>query len=480
MDLSIPPKPVAPTNEIERRWRFQAKKRRMLTGNWAMDLEDELQKHLPTDRRAAWGISDLSSCALKSISSALSALYDEHPIVSCIGPNAANAALLLGRDGLVDKAGLWSLMQYIQMMTIGINDMFIRIDVNSTKDGLFYRPVFPDMISAFAPTNDPMQPNYIEEYRLRMIDKNAKWTLDLYDLRNPNKPTYEIYTIDAAGHRLENITKKILGSNMSGRNYPYRDSQNKPFLPFVAYHSAITGRLFSAFDNAEITAGSLSASMQYTFYTHMLIDCSHPQRYLVSLQPAGMDVYEGDSNARRAAISTDPASILCFVADPDTQTQPMVGQFQPGGDPLRLLEAITIYERRLAVYSGISPADIQKSSGDPRSGMAISLSQSAKREAQRRYAPIFRYSDIHNLEISAKLANRFLNMNLPESGYRIKYQSIPLTPEERKAQREDLAQKIQLGLIGPIEAIKELHPDFDDDEAIAYLRKIRKEKIEFS
>ena len=476
--LTIPPKPAAPTPEIEDRWRDSAKRRRMLTGNWQLDLEEELSKHLPIDRRRAWGIADMSSNVFKSISQALAALYDLQPIVTVQGENAQNAAVLLGKNGFIDKAGLWPLMQFAQYMTIGLNDMFIRADIEN--GALHYRPVYPDMVSAFAPAGDPLQPYYLEELRLRVVDGKTEWTQDLYDLRNPKKPIYEVHVLNASGEKVRNITNDILGGNRSGTKYPYRDASGAPFLPFVAYHAQVNGQLFSAHENRELVAGSLSASMLYTAFLHITRDCSHPQRYISGLQLAGTTIYDSDNNARRAAIATDPASILCFVADPDTTTQPMIGQFQAGGDPLSLLEAITIYERRLAVYAGINPADIVKSSGDPRSGFAISLSQEAKREAQRRYAPIFRYSDIAMLSMSAKLCNRFLGTVLPEEGYNIKYQSLPLSPEELKAQREDIAAKLDLGLIGPIEAVMQLHPDFDRVEAVAYLTQIRKERIEFS
>ena len=33
----------------------------MILGAWEEDLEDELSRHLPPDRREAWGPSDMSS-----------------------------------------------------------------------------------------------------------------------------------------------------------------------------------------------------------------------------------------------------------------------------------------------------------------------------------------------------------------------------------------------------------------------------------
>ena len=77
------------------------------------------------------------------------------------------------------------------------------------------------------------------------------------------------------------------------------------------------------------------------------------------------------------------------------------------------------------------------------------------------------------------MANRFLGTSLPESGYRIEYQAVPLAPEELKAQREDIIAKLGANLIGPVEAIQQLHPDFSDVEAVEYLNRIKRQKIEF-
>ena len=144
-----------------------------------------------------------------------------------------------------------------------------------------------------------------------------------------------------------------------------------------------------------------------------------------------------------------------------------------------MLESITVYERRLATYAGINPADVQKMSGDPRSGYAIAISRSSLREAQRKFAPSFRIADIHTLEISAKIANRYLGTSYPEDGYRIEYHAIPLSPTESKEQRENMLALLAAGLISKVDAIKILHPDLDDIDARKMLLKIQQENLTF-
>jgi hypothetical protein len=194
-----------------------------------------------------------------------------------------------------------------------------------------------------------------------------------------------------------------------------------------------------------------------------------------------MDSFDNNLESRRQAIASDPASILVFAPDPDLAPgqQPQIGQYQAGGDVSQMLEAITVYERRLATYMGINPADVQKMSGDPRSGYAISISRSSLREAQRKYAPSFRRADIETLEISAKIANRYLGTSYPESGYRIEYHAIPLSPQESKEQRENMLALLQAGLISKVDAVMILHPDLDEVDAKKMLLKIQQDNLSF-
>jgi len=168
--------------------------------------------------------------------------------------------------------------------------------------------------------------------------------------------------------------------------------------------------------------------------------------------PAGMSMFDNDIASRRNAISTDPSSVLLFNPDPDLQSgqQPQIGQFQAGGDVEKLLESITVYERGLATSAGINPADVQKMSGDPRSGYAIAMSRSSLREAQRKFSPAFRRGDVETLEKSAMIANR---------------------------QREHILSLLTAGLISKVDAIQILHPDLDEQDARNKLIRIQQQNL---
>ena len=80
----------------------------------------------------------------------------------------------------------------------------------------------------------------------------------------------------------------------------------------------------------------------------------------------------------------------------------------------------------------------------------------------------------------AMLCNRFLRANLPETGYRVVYTPLGLSPEEMRAQREDIIQKLSAGLISPVDAMQIMNPDLDPIEAKQELERIRAERAQYS
>jgi hypothetical protein len=56
---------------------------------------------------------------------------------------------------------------------------------------------------------------------------------------------------------------------------------------------------------------------------------------------------------------------------------------------------------------------------------------------------------------------------------------MPLTPDEVRAQREDIIAKMQASLISPVQAVMMMYEDMDQREAREYLLQIRRERAEF-
>ena len=476
-------KPAAPTEADQSRWDHSSLRKRLILGAWLQDLENELARHLPPDRREAWGPADLSSNPFEQITRQLAVLYHENPSVTNANEDISS---LVGRSGLVTLAGLWPLMARAQQMILGMREAILRIDVIPdpdgialTSSGLQYRLVTSDLVYLEAHPDQPDIPTYYVEYRLRSHHGESVWIADCLDISNPNNPTFKMHKVDQGGKLGIDVSDKYMGGSLEGEAYPYRDAQGRPFLPIVLYHAEKTGHLWDSFSGSTMIYGSLTSATLYTMWVHLVRDSCWAQKYVAGLSVAGLNQMDQDQISRRSAIATDPSSILVFAQDPDAQGQPLVGTFNVPVEPGSLLESIAKYETRVALAAGLSPADISRQSGLPSSGYALAVSRSGQREAQKKYAPIFRMGDEELLAKSAMLANRFLGTSLPESGYRVSYHSMPLAPDEIKAQREDIIGKMEAGLMSPVQAIMEMYDDMDEIEAKQLLNQIRKDKAEF-
>lgn len=479
-----PMKPMAPNQEEQARWDHTGLRRRLLLGAFEQDLEEELARHLPPDRREAWGPSDLSSNVFEQITRQLSVLYHETPAITNMNGDIDS---LVGREGLVTKSGLWQLMQRTQQMVLGLRECLIRIDVNPHSDeiarvpGIQYRMVTPDMVYCESHPDQPDFPVYYQEYRLRKDDKgNHVWVVDILDIRDQANPMFGMFLVEKDGSLGQDVSEYYMGHPTHyGQDYPYRDSQGRPFLPVVLYHAEKTGYLWDTWAGSTQVYGSLSSACYFTMWGHLVKSASWSQKYVANLTLSGMNTLDQNELSRRASISTDPSSILVFTQDMDGQGQPMVGSFGIATDPNDLLESISKYEMRVALSAGLSPSDISRQAADPRSGFALAVSKSGQREAQKKVAPVFRMADEELLAKTAMMANMYLGTSLPEDGYRVSYHSIPLTPEEMRAQREDIIAKMGAGLISPVTAVMMMYDDMDAKEARDYLLTIRRERAEF-
>ena len=184
MQYLQPQKPPAPDLATQKRWEHSALRKRMLCGDWHEDLVLEMQSHFSEDRRAIIGIEDMSSNVFMGVCKALNALYNEAPAVGVIEETTNQAEGLLSKNGLLNKGGLWPIMQRVMYYTIGMREMFLRIDTHN--DQLVFVPVTPDMIYAESNPADPMNPLLIAELKLRehVHSKKLIWTYDVFDIRD--------------------------------------------------------------------------------------------------------------------------------------------------------------------------------------------------------------------------------------------------------------------------------------------------------
>ncbi len=466
-----------PESEFDQeRWSHSSLRRRMLSGLWEQDLKDSISNHVQSQRAQAWGVPDLSSNVFCSVVTQLAALYDVRPTVT----NASDAAALIEPGGLIDAAGLFPLMPRFESNTLGMREMMMRVSYDKKATGLHYRPVTPDRFVAWSRAAAPSIMTGFKELRLR-TDPDTKedvWAWDLVDVTDPEKPVYQVLEVNEQGETSDQ-TAKYLGSDLSGPNYPIRDAAGTPRLDGVLYHAeAIGDGLWDAWKGCEVVYGSLKASVLWTFFGHAVLDASWPQRWAANAKVSGVEVTDAGQAGRRQQIPADPAMIIIFELLEENGGQAMIGQWEPAANIDDLFAAIGQYESRLSEFANVSPADIQRVSGEARSGYAIAITNEGKRTAQRRFEPQFRRGDLEVIELSAILVNRATGSAFPESGYGVAYESVPLSAAERKAVLEAITLKVDMGLMSKIDAFMELHPGVNREEAIKRLRQIRQDEAE--
>ena len=447
------PTPPAPSNPSEAmRWEHTRHRRALMEGTWQRLLEDRLQEQLGSTRRQAWGRPDLSANPFKVVATELSTLYDADPDV-----RHNRAGDVSGFTDLVSRAALWPQMSRFQSMVIALREMWMRVDVEDGR--LIYRPVPPDMTVAESDPSRPTIPTAYAEVRLRHVRGETVWAWDVMDIRDPANPSYTVRLTTDDARFGEDVTEEVLGARFDGPAYPYRrnpvgiETLGAPILPVVLYHASLYGdRLFDAYNGVELYEGSLSLALYYSYLGHCLRDASFPQRYAIGVRVAGSDSVDGGTRGQRVEVITDPTTILMLDAAMDAQ--PQVGQFQAGADVEKLEATIAAIAHRLATDAGLSPSELQRTSGSAKSGYAISLSQDGKRTAQRRYVMQFSDSDQRLMAVSATLYNRAMGTQFPEAGYSVLYREIPLSPEELASRREHVLAMQEAGLMTRVEALR--------------------------
>lgn len=412
------PEAMAYVDELRRR-------RSLIYGGWPEMARARVLRRLGTVRTDVLGDADLSSNTFSATMSALAVLYSEAPTIT----NSVDPSAVEDMTHFVRKAGLWPRMQRYQRDCLAMREMLLRVDVvreSRTGDPLRdlcarYRPVFPDLCELTPDPEQPERPIAIVEYRRRPLGGSRRWTKETWSLAD-GVPTHRVSdgTVD--------ISKEYglpeLGA--FGDDYPtrYRRSDGRPVLPYVLHHAALTGSLLDSFHGIELVEGTLEVAVDWTYFHHVLRNAAFGKIVAIGCRPVALGVEGSGGTARQAGVS-DPAVVHEFEVDPNYQGQASVTMLSQSVSAVDVGEAISIYERKIATFAGIDPSEIQRISGDPRSGYAIALSTEGKRQAALRYAPVFAYADAETLALTAIMLNRELGAEVyPEEGWGVEYAGI--------------------------------------------------------
>lgn len=444
------------------RMQESARRRRLLEGVWEQDLIEAMAQYLSPEQLAAWGRPELSANTFRSVCTQLAVLYQQAPVIDhAQTPSAATMREL--------TASVWPEAAQFQRYVIGMRECFRRVDWSEGR--LQVRIVPVDTVTAEASPDRPSEPHTVIEYRPREYRGSEILTRDVLSINGD-----PVYRIESSDGKVD-LTREFLGEDYSGAAYPYRDTAGAPILPYVLTHAIPTGRLFDAYEGAELVSGTLTVAALFVHWRHVVFDASWPQRYAVNARPAGM-YSDPNSDENATYVPTDPASLLLLeAANPEAAVN--IGQFQPGGDPVKVGEAIHSYAAALAGEFDLSPSDIARSHTSARSGYAIHILRDSQRNASKRYEVGHRAGDVALMRAAAVLYNRFSgSAPIAEDGYSIRYQPIPLSVEERKTRIEEYRIRAELGTASVVQFLAEME-GITEEEARSRLEVIRQDRIRY-
>jgi hypothetical protein len=424
------------------------------------------------DRAQVVGSPDLSVNALREIARQLSTpgLYGYRPTVT--HPDVEATAWFLEPDGALDQAGTFAKLQEVQFYALGLGDMFVRIDAEAGH--LQLRLVKPINVEIVWHPKRPDEPMIVRELQMRWDTLREQWIYcwDEYDL--PGR-RFRVLSADRKDDVTGTYEPALVGA------WPWVFSDGTPFLPWVKYHWRDTGECWHHHHMRGLTRGTLQACLYATLTGHAAESASGKAVVVSGLRPMGAGVVlpkDGQSGVPVVTIDILPGTFMYHEGIPGVQ--PLVQEVGPGSDLSVLSEWLWQYVGRLASVYGINGTDILRTSANPTSGASLSIQQRGRREFSNQVEPLFRLRDVELLGKAAAMIRISGGPALPESGYAITYQQIPLSSDERREQREHLDWQAKAGQLSPIDVYKALHPGVSADAARAAIvrAKIDSARIE--
>lgn len=430
---------------------------RLLDGLAQPDLREYIVRRVGDVRARAWGQPQRTTCALADLSAAVAVLYVQDPTVSHPDAAAASAAAAGVADVVADTverlriSGLWQVAGEAQRLTEALNECAIHVEIDGGR--IVWRLVTPDLLQGLPSPGRPGEPEVLAEWRPRLVTRPGRaaaweWCADVYDLRDPERPSYQI--VDETG---ADLTTTILDGVPDGGfvgpayRWRYRPSatypDGRPFIPYSLRHAEAAPRaLFSPWRRVETVDATMEACSVDTMTSHVCGQNSFPFTWtngdIVTEQ-----IVDASGRVIAKAPTLDPAAIHKIAVSEPGQS-PTVACVRNETDPLMLMDVSERLVARCASAWGLGPADVQRTAADARSGIALAVSSEGRRRMQASRAPIYRPADERLIGMLAALLNRAAVGGItdrPESGWQVSYTLSPLSPQER-SQRQAEAQAL--------------------------------------
>ena len=461
------PSTITPDNRDDaKRWAAQAKRIRLLEGEHAEDVRDDIRQLFAAEIAADMEISpDLSRNTALMVWQQLATAYANPPKITTKEDTGEELTAIV-------TPRLWPIQAQNNLVLEALNESLIRVDWeywNGATEAT-YRIVWPDSVVLCADPNRPDVPERVEWLRFRTPATGpGVWTWEVWDISDLENPVFRIELVTDQGIRQD--ATATFAPELEGK-YPYYDAEGVPVLPWVLYHKRIGSRLWSYTQGSELVAGALRLCSLWTNWTEGYLNNAAPVRYVLDAEcQAG--VTRNINGVSVDVVPADRKSILSFQSTGQGGGQ--LSQFQSGFDPRASSDALETYEKALSVYAGLNPSDLKTTGAQ--SGYAIVVSREGQRRKAREMFPGLGEGDRSLLSIAARLANAYGGNNLPTNAraYSVEYRGTSETETEKRERVDTVQKELALGLISKPEALRRLNPEITTDaEAVERLIEIQR------
>lgn len=319
---------------------------------------------------------------------------------------------------------------------------------------------------------DPSRVVYIEEVRYLDVPEVLAaesepgragyrgWAVEIWDVRGEiPRHAYRYYGQHGAA----------LSEEEAPWPEAYIDAEG-PIIPHVLYHARVSRDVWDPSSGHELFWGTLTTACLWTFWLFGFRDASYDQRALLDGSIQGVSA-RGSGAKSAQGVVIDPRVVLQITSSNDRGAR--LESWSKTVDLKGSGEAIEQFMAGLAMYAGVSPSDITLGSST-QSGYAIVVSRHGQRLARRRQIPAARTGDTRLLAKAARLLNRNAGTDLPTdpAAWMIAYAPVEMSASERKALTDEVVARLDAGLLHPVAAYLELHPEASQQSAEAALVEI--------
>lgn len=481
--LASTPRPTLYDSENQRRSEHYHVRTQMLADDFAELASEWMVEAYGQEQVDTWGPPDTTLNPIASQTRQLTTpgLYGIHPKVTGSGD-------LLGPDGYLARANIWSRSQQLQYMTVGIGIYFRRLSVTWDLDGetktnvqLVDTHVNPRDVVAWVDTETG---RLVELWHLRLRERlNAEgaverfWLWDQWSVRPDKPPSLRVVEAGQFGVPGRDVSADWLThadnskGPMIGESYPWkRPSDGRPYLPWIVYRAVDGGDSFWPNWRRAMHSGTLRACSYWTFTARSAL-FSTGEHVLVggvdTGDAPGIETKRGDNSREQGVppqltMRVNPGTITFLPVK--AQQQLVVSKVGPGIHLPNLQAFSGQYGMLMALSEGIV-SDAMRTGANPTSGAALAISATQRREFSAQVMPLFNSSDLAMLSMFSWLLAQ-ADVTVPDDGYSIEYHTIPLSPTEQADERAQLEWEEERGQLSPVDLHIRLHPGKTREQAL--------------